>query len=126
MGAFAANPMYAKGKVKRGDSTKDDFEQHVKDAATTGAEKVLKAEGADATDAVNTEALGKLMEGGGVSLERLNIAINWAQNLGLVMLFNVAWPEVRQYCFGGVWSCCWRNSNTRLRCCRVSRIFLVD
>ena len=50
---------------------------------------------------VNTEALRKLMEGGGGSLERLTIAINWAQNFGLVMLFDVAWPEVRLRCGWG-------------------------
>ncbi|GMH78261.1 hypothetical protein TrST_g5046 [Triparma strigata] len=87
------HPTGKKGKIERRDSTRGDFEQHLKDTATAVAEKGLKAEGADAKEAVNTEALSKLMDGGGVSLERLSIAINWAQNFGLVMLFEVAWPE---------------------------------
>ena len=91
------HPAPKKGEIKRGDSTKGDFDQHLKDTATAAAEKGLKAEGADAKEAVNTEALSKLMDGGGVSLERLNIAINWAQNIGLVMLVDVAWPEVRRF-----------------------------
>ena len=96
------HPTGKKGKMERGDSTRGDFEQHLKDTATAVAEKGLKAEGADATEAVNTEAAAKLIEGGGVLLERLSIAINWAQNFGLVMLFEVAWPEVRQYCGWGM------------------------
>ncbi|GMH59292.1 hypothetical protein TL16_g06414 [Triparma laevis f. inornata] len=43
---------------------------------------------ANAKKGVNTEALGKLMEGGGggpIGLERLNIGINFAQNFGLVV-----------------------------------------
>ena len=86
--------------MERGDSTKEDFEQNLRDTATAAVEKGLKAEGADALEAVNAEAAAKLIEGGGVLLERLSIAINWAQNFGLVMLFEVAWPEVRQYCGG--------------------------
>jgi hypothetical protein len=101
-GDQSANPMHENNKkLERGDYTEDDFDQHLKDGATTVAEKGLKAEGADATDAVNTEALSKLMDGGGLSLERLNIAINWAQNFGLVMLFDVPWPEVRRRCGWG-------------------------
>ncbi|GMH54097.1 hypothetical protein TrRE_jg11604, partial [Triparma retinervis] len=85
--------MPQKEEIERGDSMKGDFDQHLKDTAAAMAEKGLKAEGADATDAVNTDALAKLMDGGGLPLERLNIAINWAQNFGLVMLVDVAWPE---------------------------------
>ncbi|GMI13696.1 hypothetical protein TrVE_jg8803 [Triparma verrucosa] len=91
MGNVAANPMHEKGKLKRGDSIKA-FGKAVKKEAARAAGKGLGG-GVGVKQGVNTEALGKLMEGGGGSLERLNIAINWVQNLGLIMLFEVAWPE---------------------------------
>ena len=78
-------------------SEENEFREHIRGQVKSVAAKGLKAEGADAKEAVNTEALSKLMDGGGVSLERLNIAINWAQNIGLVMLVDVAWPEVRRF-----------------------------
>ncbi|GMH58345.1 hypothetical protein TrST_g9615 [Triparma strigata] len=91
MGNVAANPMHEKGKLERGDSIKA-FGKAVKKEAARAAGKGLGG-GVGVKQGVNTEALGKLMEGGGGSLERLNIAINWVQNLGLIMLFEVAWPE---------------------------------
>ena len=90
------HPTGKKGKIERRDSTRGDFEQHLKDTATAVAEKGLKAEGADATEAMNTDALAKLMDGGGVPLERLNIAINYLQNFGLVLVIDIPWPEVRR------------------------------
>ena len=99
-GGRSANPLHEK-KLERGDSTRGDFEQHLKDTATAVAEKGLKAEGADAREAMNTDALAKLMDGGGVPLERLNIAINYLQNFGLVLVIDIPWPEVRRSCCGG-------------------------
>ena len=119
MGNVAANPMHEKGKLERGDSIKA-FGKAVKKEAARAAGKGLGG-GVGVKQGVNTEALGKLMEGGGGSLERLNIAINWVQNLGLIMLFEVAWPEVRGCCACVGEEFCWRNSTSRLRCCRVSR-----
>ena len=119
MGNVAANPMHEKGKLERGDSIKA-FGKAVKKEAARAAGKGLGG-GVGVKQGVNTEALGKLMEGGGGSLERLTIAINWVQNLGLIMLFEVAWPEVRGCCACVGEEFCWRNSNIWLRRCRVSR-----
>ncbi|GMH86679.1 hypothetical protein TrVE_jg10709 [Triparma verrucosa] len=91
MGNVTANPMHKKGKLESGDSIKA-FGNAVKEEAARAAGKGLGG-GVGVKQGVNTEALGKLMEGGGGFLERLNIAINWVQNLGLIMLFEVAWPE---------------------------------
>ena len=47
-------------------------------------------------EAVNAEAMGRVMSGGmdGMELERLNIAINYLQNFGLVLVIDIPWPEV--------------------------------
>lgn len=42
---------------------------------------------------MNVEALAKLMSGGGISLERLNISINWVQTFGVVLAIEVALPK---------------------------------
>ncbi|GMH95492.1 hypothetical protein TrVE_jg9157 [Triparma verrucosa] len=90
MGGKSKNPMHEKKLVK--ENSESTFAKHVTDQTKIAAEKGLKAE-TNAMEAVNTDALGKLMGGGGVQLERLNIAINWAQNLGLVMIIDIPWPE---------------------------------
>ncbi|GMH64453.1 hypothetical protein TrST_g85 [Triparma strigata] len=74
MGNIAANPMHEKGKLERGDSIKA-FGKAVKKVVARAAGKGLGG-GVGVKQGVNTEALGKLMEGGGGSLERLTIAIN--------------------------------------------------
>ncbi|GMH84797.1 hypothetical protein TrST_g231 [Triparma strigata] len=74
-------------------SEENEFREHIRGQVKSVAAKTLKAEGADAKEAVNTEALSKLMDGGGVPLERLNIAINYLQNFGLVLVIDIPWPE---------------------------------
>ncbi|GMH77476.1 hypothetical protein TrST_g9216 [Triparma strigata] len=90
----SANPLHEK-KLERGTS-ETKFMERVQDQAKGVAEKGLKAEGADATEAMNTDALAKLMDGGGVPLERLNIAINYLQNFGLVLVIDIPWPELQE------------------------------
>ena len=50
--------------------------------------------GAKAEQGVNTEALGRLMNGGasGVQFERISIAINFFQSFGLLGLIKLNWP----------------------------------
>ncbi|GMH61068.1 hypothetical protein TrST_g373 [Triparma strigata] len=90
MGNVASNPLHEKGKLEKEESIKA-FSKAVKKEAARAARKGLGG-AVGAKQGVNTEALGRF-EGGGGSLERLTIAINWAQNFGLVMVFDVAWPE---------------------------------
>ncbi|GMI04760.1 hypothetical protein TrVE_jg9391 [Triparma verrucosa] len=83
-------------KLERGESikTKNTFKAHLKDAAESATEKGI-GKGVDAKDAVNVEALTKLMSGGGLggTLETISIAIGYLQNFGLVGIIEIAWPE---------------------------------
>ena len=99
-GFRSANPMHENKKLER-ESSEKKFLQRVDDQAREVARKGLGTESSEALQGVNAEAMGKLIAGGGMSLERLNITINWAQNFGLVMLFDVPWPEVRRRCGWG-------------------------
>lgn len=80
--------------IEKGDSVKN-FEKRFKDQMEGVARKAVGAKGTEATEAVNQEALGRLMSGGvaGMDLENLNIGINWMQSLGVVLQFEVEWPE---------------------------------
>ncbi|GMI01787.1 hypothetical protein TrVE_jg7206 [Triparma verrucosa] len=89
-GGRSKNPMHEK-KFEKGESAKA-FGKAVKKEAARAAGKGLGG-GVGVKQGVNTEVLGRLMEEGGGSLERLTIAINWVQNFGLIMLFDVAWPK---------------------------------
>ena len=97
-GGRSKNPMHEK-KFEKGESAKA-FGKAVKKEAARAAGKGLGG-GVGVKQGVNTEVLGRLMEEGGGSLERLTIAINWVQNFGLIMLFDVAWPKVRWCCACG-------------------------
>ena len=105
-GFRSANPMHENKKLER-ESSEKKFLQRVDDQAREVARKGLgtgPSANEQAQQGVNSEAMGRLMAGGGLegmSLERLNITINWAQNFGLVMLFDVPWPEVRRRCGWG-------------------------
>ena len=93
----SANPLHEKKERERVTS-ETKFMQHAEEQAREAARKGLGT-GANANQqaqaGVNAEALGRVMSGGmgGMELERLNIAINWLQNVGLVMIIDVPWPE---------------------------------
>ena len=57
--------------------------------------------GAKAEQGVNTEALGRLMNGGasGIKFERISIAISFFQNFGLLGLMKLNWPSSFQTLF---------------------------
>ena len=99
-GGRSANPMHENKKLEK-ESSEKKFLQHADEQAKEVARKGLGTGSSEAQQGVNAEAMGKLIAGGGMSLERLNITINWAQNFGLVMLFDVPWPEVRRRCGWG-------------------------
>ncbi|GMI11690.1 hypothetical protein TrLO_g5494 [Triparma laevis f. longispina] len=82
------SPPLSQSRRARGDSVKA-FGKAVKKEAAMAAGKGLGG-GLGVKQGVNTEALGKLMESGGgpIRLERLNIGINFAQNLGLVVVLK--------------------------------------
>ena len=105
-GFRSANPMHENKKLEK-ESSEKKFLQHADEQAKEVARKGLgtgSSANEQAQQGVNAEAMGRVMARGGVegmSLERLNITINWAQNFGLVMLFDVPWPEVRRRCGWG-------------------------
>ena len=96
-GGRSANPLHEK-KLKKETSEKK-FLQHAEEQAKEVAMKGLGT-GASANEqaqgGVNAEAMGRVMSGGadGMELERLNIAINYLQNFGLVLVIDIPWPEV--------------------------------
>ena len=98
-GGGRSNPLHKRNELEK-ETSESKFANHLKDQTKVAAEKGLKAEGANATEAMKTDALAKLMDGGGVPLERLNIAINYLQNFGLVLVIDIPWPEVRRSCCG--------------------------
>ena len=96
-GGRGANALREK-KLKKETSEKK-FLQHAEEQAKEVAMKGLGT-GASANEqaqgGVNAEAMGRVMSGGtdGMELERLNIAINYLQNFGLVLVIDIPWPEV--------------------------------
>ena len=98
-GGRSANPLHDKKLEKETSERK--FLQHAEEQAKEVAMKGLGT-GASANEqargGVNAEAMGRVMSGGadGMELERLNIAINYLQNFGLVLVIDIPWPEVRR------------------------------
>ncbi|GMH47113.1 hypothetical protein TrLO_g10349 [Triparma laevis f. longispina] len=80
--------------IEKGDSVKN-FEERFKDQMEGVARKAVGAKGTEATEAVNQEALCRLMSGvvAGMGLEKLNVGINWMQSFGVVLQFEMEWPE---------------------------------
>ena len=96
-GGRSANPLHEKKLEKETSERK--FLQHAEEQAKEVAMKGLGT-GASANEqaqqGVNAEAMGRVMSGGvdRIELERLNIAINYLQNFGLVLVIDIPWPEV--------------------------------
>ncbi|GMI11616.1 hypothetical protein TrVE_jg1608 [Triparma verrucosa] len=70
------------------------FKDHAKDQAGQATMKGLgtgASSNEQAQKAMNANALEAVT--GGITLERLNIAINWVQNIGMVLLIDIDWPE---------------------------------
>ena len=80
------NPVVRNSKTGETAAFRDQVKAQWEDIASIGQKT-------DASDAVDTEALGKAMGNGGVHLERLNIAISFFQSFGLVGLLKLPWPE---------------------------------
>ena len=104
-GGRSANPLHNKKEVKK-ETSERKFLQHAEEQAKEAARKGLGT-GASANEqaqqGVNAEAMGRVMSGGmdGMELERLNIAINWLQNIGLVLVIDIPWPEVSEMMLWG-------------------------
>ncbi|GMI00831.1 hypothetical protein TrLO_g13556 [Triparma laevis f. longispina] len=81
-----SNSAFRNSKTGETSAFRDQIKAQWEDIASKGQKT-------DATDAVNTEALGKAMGEGGVHLERLNIAISFFQSFGLVGMLKLPWPE---------------------------------
>ncbi|GMH99863.1 hypothetical protein TrVE_jg2133 [Triparma verrucosa] len=96
-GGRSTNPLHDKKDLEK-ETSETKFKQHAEEQAKEAAMKGLGT-GANnneqAQKGMNADAMGKVMSGGigGMELERLNIAINWLQNLGLVLLIDIPWPE---------------------------------
>ena len=96
-GGRSANPLHDK-KVKK-ETSERKFLQHAEEQVKEAARKGLgtgASKNEQAQQGVNPEAMGRVMSGGlgGMELDRLNIAINWLQNIGLVLVIDIPWPEV--------------------------------
>ena len=97
-GGRSANPLHDKKEVKK-ETSERKFLQHAEEQAKEAARKGLGT-GASANEqaqqGVNAEAMGRVMSGGvgGMELERLYIANNWAQNFESLFFFNhlLPWP----------------------------------
>ncbi|GMH86769.1 hypothetical protein TrST_g13165 [Triparma strigata] len=79
--------------LNRGESVKAFGKVVKQEAGRVAGKGIGGGGGASAKAGVGGEALGKVIAGGGASLERLNIGINYLQNFGLVALIDVPWPD---------------------------------